>query len=273
MLPDTPRNLPPETVEGWYVLHQVFHIDQDLADILQGAESSIFEKRSPEVENAEGWSTAISLVGSTAEVMFMHFRKSFDEIGNVQRELARQPWMRALIPMYSFLSVTEAGLYYKTSKLIAAAQERGGKVGDEEYVSARQAVVDEELQNPHTRRRLFPPRPGNMDYVCFYPMSKKREHGQNWYMLTLDERNMLMYEHGMSGRRYAGRVQQVISGSLGFESWEWGVTLFSADPLEFKRIVTEMRFDQASARYGDFGDFFVGRMVSLQRALTGDLDL
>jgi chlorite dismutase len=112
------------------------------------------------------------------------------------------------------------------------------------------------------QRRLYPPRPGaNMPYVCFYPMSKRRAPQQNWYALSADERSRLMWEHGKSGRRFAGRVFQVITGSIGFDSWEWGVTLFAGDPLEFKRVVTEMRFDEVSTQYAEFGDFWVGRLV------------
>lgn len=271
MKPDKPRVLPPETVEGWYILQQVFDIDYSMADLLTGVESSIFEVKSPEEEQQTGWSTAVRLIGSMSDVMFIHFRRTMDEIGEVQRTIARQEWAQALVPTYSFLSVTEAGLYYKTSLLHKETEARGGKVGDDLYKEAKARMVEEELQNPHTRRRLFPPRPDSMPYVCFYPMSKSREYGQNWYTLPLEERNMLMYEHGMSGRRYAGRVQQVIAGSLGFEAWEWGVTLFAADPLEFKNIVTEMRFDEASAKYGEFGDFFVGKMGPLATVLDTQL--
>jgi chlorite dismutase len=101
-----------------------------------------------------------------------------------------------------------------------------------------------------------------MPWVCFYPMSKKREPGQNWYSLPLEERSRLMHAHGMTGRKYAGRIQQIITGSIGFDAWEWGVTLFARDPLDFKRIVTEMRFDEVSAKYAEFGDFYVGRVLS-----------
>jgi chlorite dismutase len=89
-------------------------------------------------------------------------------------------------------------------------------------------------------------------------MSKRRATGDNWYQLPMDERSRLMGEHGLVGRRYAGKIVQVISGSVGLDDWEWGVTLFGRDPLDFKRLVTEMRFDEASARYGKFGRFFTG---------------
>jgi len=95
-------------------------------------------------------------------------------------------------------------------------------------------------------------------------MSKRRAPEQNWYALSAEERSRLMWEHGKSGRRFAGRLFQVITGSIGFNAWEWGVTLFSGDPLEFKRAVTEMRFDEVSAQYGEFGEFWVGRLLSAE---------
>jgi chlorite dismutase len=100
-----------------------------------------------------------------------------------------------------------------------------------------------------------------MPYVCFYPMSKRRGESQNWYALSLDERSKLMQAHGLTGRRYAGKVQQIITGAIGLDAWEWGVTLFSGDPLQFKKLVTDMRFDEVSAKYAEFGDFYVGKIV------------
>ena len=100
-----------------------------------------------------------------------------------------------------------------------------------------------------------------MPYVCFYPMSKRRGESQNWYTLSLDERSRLMQAHGLTGRRYAGKVQQVITGAIGLDAWEWGVTLFAKDPLDFKKLVTDMRFDEVSAKYAEFGDFYVGKVI------------
>jgi peroxiredoxin len=170
--------------------------------------------------------------------------------------------MRALHPVYSFLSVTEAGLYHLTAQLARDAAQRGGAVGDETYVAelARRAAA--ERGSAHVNRRLYPPIPHGMAYVCFYPMTKRRDAGQNWYTLSLDERSRLMQTHGLTGRRYAGRVVQIISGAIGFDAWEWGVTLFANDPLDFKKLVTEMRFDEVSAKYAEFGEFFVGKLSS-----------
>jgi len=125
----------------------------------------------------------------------------------------------------------------------------------------REATARElEAQRAKMSGRLFakiPDRP----YVCFYPMNKRRAGADNWYSLPIEERQRLMHEHGLIGRRYAGRVTQVISGSIGFDDWEWGVDLFADDPLVFKHLVYEMRFDESSARFGEFGQFFVGIRV------------
>ena len=97
--------------------------------------------------------------------------------------------------------------------------------------------------------------------MSFYPMNKKRDGEDNWYTLPMDKRRELMKAHGLTGRKYAGKVQQMISGSIGFDDWEWGVTLFAQDPLQFKYLVYEMRFDEVSARYGEFGYFVVGSAI------------
>ena len=204
----------------------------------------------------------VKLVGSTADLMVIHFRESLDAIEAAQDLLARTELARGLEPVYAFLSVTEAGLYHITAELARATDARGGKVGDEEYERALSNRSAAERESAHVNRRLYPELPGDMPYVCFYPMSKRRDALQNWYTLSLDERSRLMQAHGLTGRRYAGRVQQVITGAIGLDAWEWGVTLFAKDPLDFKKLVTDMRFDEVSAEYAEFGDFYVGRIIS-----------
>jgi len=216
-----------------------------------------------------GWSAVVGLIGSAADVMFVHFRPTLDAIGDAERRLGRELLFGCLTPVYSFLSVTEAGLYHVTAELAREAAARGGTVGDAEYLTKLAERVAAERESAHVTRRLYPPLPPDMPYVCFYPMSKRREAGQNWYALTLEERSRLMYAHGTTGRRYAGRVVQVISGAIGLDAWEWGVTLFARDPLEFKKLVTEMRFDEVSAQYAEFGDFWVGKAVDVEEWLAG----
>ena len=263
---ERPRAHPPETTEGWYAFHQILAFDRaalrgiaahDRNRIRIEAESALDAASTPA---AGGWSAVVPLVGSRADVMLVHFRPTFDGIGDVQRSLARVELLDYLRPVYSFLSITEAGLYHASAQLAADAESRGGAVGDATHREAMNARVEAERSSPHVQRRLFPTIPAEMPYVCFYPMSKRRVPGQNWYALPLEERSRLMMAHGMTGRGYAGRVVQVITGALGLDAWEWGVTLFAADPLAFKKIVTDMRFDEVSAQYAEFGDFYVGRV-------------
>lgn len=117
--------------------------------------------------------------------------------------------------------------------------------------------------------RLYPTvPPEGMTSWCFYPMSKTRDVGANWYALGYDERKQLMVGHGSIGRTYHGRVQQLITGSTGLDDYEWAVTLFAADPVDLKAVVYEMRFDPASSHYGIFGPFFTGMVASLDEVLT-----
>ncbi len=224
-----------------------------------------------ETPDGGGWSAVVPLIGSSADVMLMHFRPTLDDIGVAQRQVARTPLFDLLAPSYSFLSVTEAGLYHASAQLARDAVARNGTGGDDEHRAEMSRRVEIERASPHVQRRLYPAQPKEMPYVCFYPMSKRRSVGQNWYALSLDERSRLMMAHGMTGRGYAGRVVQVISGAIGLDAWEWGVTLFAADPLTFKRIVTDMRFDEVSADYAEFGDFYVGRRTTPGEWLA-DLD-
>jgi chlorite dismutase len=262
--------LSPETLEGWWALHQIFAVDQSPSDewrqhhgpVVMNPVGHLADTLADlAVSPDAGWSVAVQLIGSGADIMLVHFRQTLDDIGAVQRWLAEVPAMSSLRLRSSFLSVAEAGMYHLTAKLARETAARGGTAGDDTYREELAKRLVTERSNPHVHRRLYPPLPDDMPYVCFYPMSKRRENGQNWYALPLDERSQLMRAHGETGRRYAGRVFQVITGSIGFEAWEWGVTLFARDPLDFKKLVTEMRFDEASAKYAEFGEFYVGKLV------------
>jgi chlorite dismutase len=270
--------LPPETLEGWYALHQLFTVDRAALralapadrDTLLGEAAAALAALATPTEG--GWSQLVPLVGSRAEVMLVHFRPTLEALGTVQDAVRRLRLHDMLRPEYAFLSVTELGLYHLTAQFARDAEARGGTPGDETYRTALAERAASERESAFATRRLHPTPPAEMPYVCFYPMSKRRAPQQNWYALSLDERSRLMHAHALTGRRYAGRVQQIITGAIGFAEWEWGVTLFARDPLDFKRLVTEMRFDEASAQYADFGDFYVGRSTDAAewvRALGG----
>ena len=251
---------PPETLEGWFALHQVF--TRDAGPNVSAHDARIESTQPPVAADGCGWSAYATLIGSSRDMLAVHLRPTLDDIASAQRET--ECWARGnrLRLDYSFLSVTEAGLYHLTAQLARESIERGGAAGDAAYLAELARRAEQERQNPHVARRLYPTIPPDMPYVCFYPMTKRRDAGQNWYTLSLDDRSRLMLAHGQTGRRYAGRVLQIITGAIGFDVWEWGVTLFAKDPIDFKKLVTDMRFDEVSAKYAEFGDFFVGKLVA-----------
>ncbi len=220
------------------------------------AEAALEAVADPETPE-QGWSAGFRLVGGRADLMLIHFRPSLEALADVQNRIRRSVVGEVLQLEYDYLSVTEAGLYHATAQVA-----RDHAPHSPEFAEALKVQSEAELASAHIRNRLYPRPPEEMNFVSFYPMTKRRDGEDNWYVLDVEERNRLMREHGMTGRRYANRVFQVISGSVGLDDWEWGVTLFARDPLEFKRIVTEMRYDEASARYGEFGSFYTGVRLS-----------
>ncbi|HEX6068516.1 MAG TPA: hydrogen peroxide-dependent heme synthase [Longimicrobiaceae bacterium] len=255
-----PSALSPATLEGWFALHQIFRVDWTALRALNpgerdalAAEAAALLGSGAQDGESEGWSAAVRLVGGGADLLFVHFRPSLEPLSQMRLAVQRSPLWEILERDYEFLSVAEAALYHSTAS-VAAEHEPGS----EAFERALAELVEAEAASPHVRSRLYPRVPEGMQYVSFYPMSKRRHGGDNWYRLPIDERSRLMRDHGLTGRRYSGKVFQVITGSVGFEEWEWGVTLFAREPLDFKRLVTDMRFDEVSARYGEFGRFFTG---------------
>lgn len=151
--------------------------------------------------------------------------------------------------------MVELGIYEASVKLYSELAAKGLQPGTGEW--NREVEAELAKQRAASAPRLYPEIPQRR-YICFYPMNKYRGESKNWYSEPIAERQRMMREHGMIGRHYAGRVTQIISGSIGFDDWEWGVDLFADDPLVFKKLVYEMRFDEASAVYGLFGTFYVG---------------
>jgi hydrogen peroxide-dependent heme synthase len=206
-------------------------------------------------QNSAGQSALFSMIGHKADLMFIHFRNSFDELNQAELNLSRLRISDYLEPSTSYLSIIELGLYESTTKVYASLVERGLEPHSPEWNREIKETLDR--QKEAMRPRLFPEIPKHR-YVCFYPMDRRRGEEKNWYMLPIGERARQMNEHGLVGRRYAGEVRQIITGSIGFDDWEWGVDLFAEDPLVFKKLIYEMRFDQVSAVYALFGQFYVG---------------
>lgn len=234
---------PIETIEGWYALHDFRRIDwtrwqtwetgrrtkalHELREILTQYQGVLPE---------DGSFASFSIVGHKADLLFVHFRPDPKTLGALEWQLDKSLIGPVLERPYSYFSVVEL------SKYLA----RG---------------ISEDQIHTTLKRRLEPAIP-DLEYVCFYPMNKRRQGADNWYMTTRDERRELMKNHGIIGHKYHDQVIQIITGSQGLDDWEWGVTLFAESPLPIKKLIYEMRFDEASARFADFGPFYVGPRTS-----------
>jgi hydrogen peroxide-dependent heme synthase len=257
----------PITLEGSSVLHQMFRFDweawkklsyDDKSKVQDEAASLIEKWENGSGTPARNQSAIFSLTGHKGDLLFIHFRESFTELNRVELELAQTRLNAFLTPQHSYLSVVELGLYESSAKTYAALAEKGFALGSPEWNAGVLEVV--QRQTAAMVQRLFPSIPA-AKYLCFYPMDRLRGETKNWYTESMQERQQMMHEHGMIGRRYADSVRQIITGSIGFDDWEWGVDLFADDPLVFKKLIYEMRFDKVSAIYALFGQFFIGIRV------------
>lgn len=254
----------PLTVEGASVLHQMMRFRwpawrtlsaEARHELLEEAGRVLTAMEHP----AEHSHTGIySLLGHKGDLLFLHFRRSFEELNRAQLDLSRLRLSDYLEPSASYLSVIELGLYESTSKVYGGLAAKGVQPHSDEWKQEIEAVL--ERQRQAMAPRLWPEIPP-AKYLCFYPMDRRRGESVNWYTEPMAERQRMMHEHGMVGRRYAGDVRQIITGSIGFDDWEWGVDLFAEDPLVFKKLIYEMRFDYVSAVYALFGTFYVGVRV------------
>lgn len=224
------------TLDGWYSLHDFRAMDWTAWKMLSSDERQaaiheflgLLEKWNATQNRKEGSHVLYTIVGQKADFMMMILRPTMEELNEIETEFNKTKLAQYTIPTYSYVSVVELSNYLPSE--------------------------EDPYKNPQVQARLYPILPKSK-YICFYPMNKRRQGNDNWYMLPMEERRKLMKSHSMIGRKYAGLVKQIITGSVGFDDYEWGVTLFSDDVLQFKKLVYEMRFDEVSARYGEFGSF------------------
>ncbi|WP_058302361.1 hydrogen peroxide-dependent heme synthase [Gorillibacterium timonense] len=236
-----------QTLEGWYALHDFRRIDWSAfkaapADKRKQALTewkNLLDEWALTESSRRGSTVLYSIVGQKADFVIMHLRETLQDLEKVELAFNRSLIAEFTIPTYSYVSIVELSSYM-----------------------AKPGV--DPLEDPEIQARLKPVLP-KAEHICFYPMNKRRQGADNWYMLSMEERRTMMRSHGMIGRNYAGKVKQIITGSVGLDDWEWGVTLFSEDPLQFKKLIYEMRFDEVSARYGDFGGFYVGNKLTAAR--------
>jgi chlorite dismutase len=250
----------PETLEGWSVLHQMFRLRWSSwkslpADGRRAAAAEAAAVIGAMEKGAGGPSAVAALLGHKGDLMFIHFRRDFERLAEAELRLSQTALFDHLEPTTSYVSMVELGLYDFTGKLHEEMAAKGLVPGTGEF----NVAFDAEMARQRERMigRLFTEIPGRR-HVCFYPMDKRRGETWNWYTVPFEKRAAMMREHGFVGREYSGQVTQVISGSVGLDDWEWGVDLFADDPLVFKKLIYDLRFDEGSARYAGFGPFYVG---------------
>lgn len=245
---------------GIHVMHLFYRIDRARWKALPAGES---KKALGQLEALCAANSAASHprlvtfanVGGKADLAFMLYAEELGTLGAMHRELEDCFPPGTLQQVYSYLSVTELPEYVTTEEdMVRSLQQEGLQPGTEAYNQRLEA--SKKRQADYEQYRLYPELP-DWEVMGFYPMSKRRSGSDNWYMLDFEARKKLMAGHARVGRKYAGRITQLITGSTGLDEWEWGVTLMGHQLDAFKEIVYEMRFDEVSARYGEFGPFFV----------------
>jgi chlorite dismutase len=195
-------------------------------------------------------------VGGKADLAFMLFAPELGQIGRMHHDLEACFPPATLIRAYSFLSVTELPEYVTTEEDMRQTLINQEKLAPDSDAFNKRFGEMRQRQTEYEQYRLYPEMP-DWEVMGFYPMSKRRQGSDNWYSLDFAARKKLMAGHARVGRKYAGRISQLITGSTGIDDWEWGVTLMAHQTDALKEIVYEMRFDEVSARYGDFGTFYV----------------
>ena len=259
----------PLTLEGSAVLHQFYRFDWktwralaaqerdriagEFTALLQGFEKS---------NDGKVQTGLFSQLGHKGDLILVHFRDSFEALNQVELDMAQTRMSEFLAPTHSYVSVVELGLYESTRKTYEAAASKGAEPFSPEWNADVEASMKRgaEAMKP----RLFPSIP-EAKYLCFYPMDRKRGEQVNWYTVPFADRQRMMHEHGLIGRRYGDVVKQIISGSIGMDDWEWGVDLFADDPVVFKKLIYEMRFDEVSAVYALFGAFYIALRLPVER--------
>jgi hydrogen peroxide-dependent heme synthase len=259
----------PLTLEGSALLHQFFRFDwKAWRSCAEGERSKMVAEFTSALQRLERSSDGkvqtglFSELGHKGDLILVHFRDSFEALNQVELELAQTALYDFLIPTHSYVSVVELGLYESSRKTYESASAKGFDNHTPEWNAEVEASLKRGAEA--MKSRLFPSIP-EAKYLSFYPMDRKRGEQVNWYTVPFMERQRMMHEHGMIGRRYGDVVKQIISGSIGMDDWEWGVDLFADDPVVFKKLIYEMRFDEVSAVYALFGQFYLGLRLPIEK--------
>lgn len=254
--------------EGWHVMHLFYHVDHTAWSLLGEDEKRMAKTRLTELvqeirANQDTHLLTFAIATPKADIGFMLLTPDLHQATFFEKQLTLSLGPDILSPVYSYLSQTERSEYTTSREQYAAetlVAEKAMTEGTPEFEAALKEFDDR--MDHYLKHRLYPVLP-DWPVVCFYPMSKRRSGGDNWYSLDYEARRKLMAGHARVGRTYSGRILQLITGSTGLDEYEWGVTLLAKDTIDVKAIVYEMRFDEVSARYADFGDFYIGMQLPL----------
>ncbi len=253
--------------EGWHVQHLYYHVEHSQWDLLTQDEKIRAKTKLTQLiqdirAHPKTQLLTFSVLTPKADLAFMLLTADLHDANKFEKQLSLALGPDILTPVYSYLSMTE-WTEYTTSP-----EEQSEKITKDKGFAAGTPEHDAEMatfkqhQDKYYQDRLYPNLP-DWPVMCFYPMSKRRNDGNNWYSQDHATRRKLMASHAISGRRWAGKVRQLITGSTGLDEHEWGVTLFSNHSSDIKGIVYEMRFDEVSAKYAEFGDFYIGIQLPL----------
>ena len=231
----------PETYEGWFSLHANYSINfekwrswsaEQKIEVLQSFKAFIGNLETAHEAHTSSYAM-YQINGHKGDIMFWFLQPSLQDLNEVELTLKKLPIFSVLQPESSFVSVIEVSNYVKSPK-----------------------------DHPKVQARLYPKIP-RLACMCFYPMAKQRNLTDNWYMLDRQSRGSMMRSHGQIGKKYEDTIKEFTTGAFGMDDWEWGITLMSDDPIQFKKIVNEMRFDEVSARFGIFGPFTIGTILDM----------
>lgn len=256
------KNRPPSTLEGSYALHQLYHIDRRALLKLDPDERQGILNEASRVLTAlnqrgdkEESGACYRVLSNIADLMLVYLRQTPEELAEVEQIVQELAISEFLTNAYGYFSVVELSLHGAAQRYKKLLAKRGLEEDTPEWDAALEVELQKEKETQ--RARLYPVIPDD-PYLCFYPMNKKRGETINWFMLTPRERGMLMKAHGTTGRKYYGRVSQIITSSSGLADYDWSVNLFAKEAVDFKKLIYEMRFDEVSAVYADFGPFYIG---------------
>jgi chlorite dismutase len=251
--------------EGWHFLHLFYQVDRARLAVLSAEQrlsglDELSRALGAKPPGAPEQIQCFAVPGHKADFGIVMAGPDLRAIHDTQMAIQASSLGPALRPSASFYSITEVSEYVPDAEEYGRIlRDREGMDSESSLYKAKVAAYAERI-GPMNRQRLYPEFP-SWPCLCFYPMSKMRTAEQNWYLLPFEMRSELMSHHGRSGMKFAGRVIQVITASTGLDNWEWGVTLWARNPSYLKEIVYTMRFDESSAKYALFGDFYFGYIL------------